>query len=368
MASNDFFDAFLSPQSVGPSLKGVLELIPRAQLDAWPDQPRVQKRSAAELAATRASIGESAARGAGLGGTGIEQPLTVRPHPDPKLRAKGRFMLVDGEGRFLATAPEHASADLLLPTLLPCLVRELSEAQAWEVASIGGIARQEYAPLDEAGIVQALLDGKNAQSRPLSVREVAAKLSRDRGWVQNRVALSKLRAQSLSDPAISTLINLLSLRNDSLSHILILAEIPDAPVREALRLATEKGASVSQIRECWAILQAAPKPLGNDVLGLIPDVSTLKTALSLRNDTPNNPSIEAAKNQGNRLSLRNDSLEGDWALAARHAGLALKALKNLPAEAASPPEETLEKLEKQVASLRRQLARWRKDLAAKKVV
>jgi ParB family chromosome partitioning protein len=69
---------------------------------------------------------------------GVQQPITVRPAP-----AKGKFEIIFGERRW------RASKKAQQPTI-PCVVRDLSNQDAYEVQLVENLQREDLHPLDEA--------------------------------------------------------------------------------------------------------------------------------------------------------------------------------------------------------------------------
>ena len=112
------------------------QYIPVEWINVGPWQPRRQfdREQLDELAS---SIREK----------GIVQPVLLRPTPDQP----GRFQLVAGERRWRA-------AQIARLHEIPAVVRELTEAECYEIALIENIQRQDLSVIDEAQGYAKLLE------------------------------------------------------------------------------------------------------------------------------------------------------------------------------------------------------------------
>src|SRR3990167_1299050 len=77
---------------------------------------------------------------------GLAQPITVRPV------RRGRYEIVAGERRF------RACAHLLGWTSVPCIVRDMDDAQAAAVMLAENVARADLDPADEALAYQSRIE------------------------------------------------------------------------------------------------------------------------------------------------------------------------------------------------------------------
>jgi ParB family transcriptional regulator, chromosome partitioning protein len=183
-----------------------VQLLPVASIDANPGQPR---RHFAEEAL------EDLARS--IAARGLIQPIVVRPRGD-------RFELVAGERRWRAAQRARIHE-------LPAIVREMDDAQTFELAIIENVQREDLNAIEEA--------------------EAYQRLTNDYGHTQE--ALAKLVGKSRSH--VANLMRLLDLPNAvremvadgrlSMGHARALITAPD-PVgvaEEALR----RGLSVRQV-------------------------------------------------------------------------------------------------------------------------
>jgi ParB family transcriptional regulator, chromosome partitioning protein len=107
---------------------------------------------------------------------GFTSRLRVRPDP----QAAGFFQLVYGERRWRAAQLAGLSA-------LPCDIADHSDDDLIEIGLAENIQRQELDPLDEARAMQHFID-----QRGYSVRRLSERLGKDRGYVENRLALLRL--------------------------------------------------------------------------------------------------------------------------------------------------------------------------------
>ncbi|MBU2764456.1 ParB/RepB/Spo0J family partition protein [Acidithiobacillus caldus] len=125
---------------------------------------------------------------------GIIQPITVRS------LGGGRYRIVTGERRWRA-------AKIALQTGEPCrrkgydlaripavLVTPESEHDRLEMQMVENLARADMTPLDTARALQKLLDQTG-----VSVRELARRLGRSLGWVQQILNIASPEAQEVSN-------------------------------------------------------------------------------------------------------------------------------------------------------------------------
>ena len=111
---------------------------------------------------------------------GLAQPITVRP-----LR-HGRYEIVAGERRF------RACAQLLGWTSVPCIVREMDDAQAAAIMLAENVARTDLDPVDEAQAYQSRIERYG-----WTVDEVATRAGVSTIRVQFRLKLLALRPELL---------------------------------------------------------------------------------------------------------------------------------------------------------------------------
>jgi ParB/RepB/Spo0J family partition protein len=106
---------------------------------------------------------------------GVLNPILVRPLND-------RFEIVGGARRFRAARAAGLSE-------IPCLVRELTDQEALEVAVIDNLQRADVHPLDEAEGYAALLDHQDGK---YDVAAIAAKVGKSASFVYQRMKLVDL--------------------------------------------------------------------------------------------------------------------------------------------------------------------------------
>ena len=136
---------------------------------------------------------------------GVLQPILVRP------RERGHYEIVAGERRWRAVVAVG------LP-LIPAIVEEMSDEEAIEVAIIENLQREDLSPLDEAAIF-ARMTGELGYS----IRKLAEKIGKDKGYVENRLRLTS---------APKDVRDLVAARSDTISHAYELMKVAD-PVRRA---------------------------------------------------------------------------------------------------------------------------------------
>jgi ParB family chromosome partitioning protein len=190
---------------------GVREL-PVDRIDPNPDQPR--------LSFDPDTLNELAAS---LKEHGVLQPILVRPRPE------GRYQLIAGERRWRASklAGLHE---------IPALVEEIDDETALEIAIIENLQREDLSPLDEA-----LMYDRMTRERGYSIRKLAQKLGKDKGYVENRLRLADAPAEVKQ---------LVSLRKDTLSHAYELLKLTDDRKRRKLAEQVARGElSLVKLRE-----------------------------------------------------------------------------------------------------------------------
>jgi len=147
----------------GDPAAGVRE-IPIELIHRNPDQPR-QVFNEADLAELEASIRAK----------GVLQPILVRPASTP-----GEFEIVAGERRWRAAQRAGLTA-------IPALVRELADAEAFEIAIIENIQRADLNPIEEARAYGALMARLG-----VTQEEAAKRVGKSRSHVANTLRLAGL--------------------------------------------------------------------------------------------------------------------------------------------------------------------------------
>jgi ParB family transcriptional regulator, chromosome partitioning protein len=186
-----------------------------------PDQPRMNFDESA-LAELAASIREH----------GVLQPVLVRPSGDPH-----HYQLVAGERRWRAAR----AAGL---TEVPALIEQLDDDTALEIGIIENLQREDLSPLEEAMIYDRM-----TSEHGYSVRRLAQKLGKDKGYIENRLRLAG---------APTEIKQLVSLRKDTLSHAYELLKVDDPKKRRRLAAQVAAGElSLVKLRERIEGRQAA---------------------------------------------------------------------------------------------------------------
>lgn len=184
--------SLISPEKTDRSL---VRQIPVERITPNPNQPRLlfEQSSLDELTA---SVREH----------GVLQPILVRP-------VLNGFQLIAGERRW------RASKAAGLPTI-PALIEEMDDEAAMEVAIIENLQRDDLTPLDES-----LMYARMIREHGYSVRKLATKLGKDKGYLENRLRLAD---------APEEIKQLVSLRKDTLSHAYELMKVTDTARRRRL--------------------------------------------------------------------------------------------------------------------------------------
>ncbi len=159
-----------------------------------PKQPRIAADPAA-LEDLAASIREH----------GVLQPILVRPLD------RGHYEIVAGERRWRAVIA-------LALAMIPAIVEEMSDEQAIEIAVVENLQRENLSPLDEAAIFARM-----TSELGYSIRKLAEKLGKDKGYIENRLRLVAAPADVRA---------LVAERSDTISHAYELMKIDD-PARRA---------------------------------------------------------------------------------------------------------------------------------------
>ena len=134
--------------------------IPLERVQPNPSQPRMtfHQETINELAA---SIKEH----------GVLQPILVRPSGDT-------YEIIAGERRWRASKVAGKET-------IPAIIERFDDATALEIALIENLQREDLSPLDEAVIYK-----KMTGELGYSIRQLAGKLGKDKGYIENRLRLA----------------------------------------------------------------------------------------------------------------------------------------------------------------------------------
>ena len=137
---------------------------------------------------------------------GVLQPILVRP-------SGAQFELIAGERRWRASRMAERET-------IPAIVVDFDESTALEVSIIENLQREDVSPLEEAVMFR-----KMTETFGYSVRQLAQKVGKDKGYVENRLRLSDAPAD---------IRELVSLRKDTISHAYELMKVGDERQRRRL--------------------------------------------------------------------------------------------------------------------------------------
>ena len=163
---------------------GTLVLLAPEALVPDPNQPRQDKNW--DIAGLAANMAELRSRGRGIRGTGVLFPLLVRLPPGAldatgTLRRGVRLLIVDGEGRWQSAHRANEGHTGAVP-LLPCLLEDVGEEDAFEIAYMANSHRRSMSPLDEG---LALLRIKKRHG--LGYDRLAARVNQSKDYVRDRL-------------------------------------------------------------------------------------------------------------------------------------------------------------------------------------
>jgi ParB family chromosome partitioning protein len=183
---------------------------------------------------------------------GVLQPILVRP-------VGSQYELIAGERRWRASG-------LAQRETIPAIVAEFDDQTALEVSIIENLQREDVSPLEEAAMFRKMTD------LGYSVRTLAEKIGKDKGYVENRMRLAD------APPEIRELV---SVRKDTISHAYELMKIGDERTRR--RLAAKVAAGELTLAKLRALNGSAdgngdaehPRRRGRTVAG---DVAVAKAA------------------------------------------------------------------------------------------
>src|SRR3982750_144778 len=186
--------SLLTPDS--PTRSVGVRIVQVDHIEPNPEQPRMvfEPQALDELAA---SIREH----------GVLQPILVRP------LGPNTYQIVAGERRW------RASRLAGLETI-PALIEEIDDDTALEISIIENLQREDISPLDEAAMYDRMV-----REHGYSIRKLADKLGKDKGYLENRLRLAD------APPEIRELV---SLRKDTVSHAYELLKVQDPKKRTRL--------------------------------------------------------------------------------------------------------------------------------------
>src|ERR1700733_370081 len=155
-----------APKPPAAEIPGKPHEIPVGEIDRNPYQTRtrVDEQQLTELANSIAS-------------TGVVQPIVVRPLPN------GRFQLIAGEGRWLAS--QKAGKETV-----PAIIRQVSDEQAMEMTIVENLQRADLNPMEQARAFERL-----GREFKLTQEQMAQRTGKDRASVSNFLRLLRLPSE-----------------------------------------------------------------------------------------------------------------------------------------------------------------------------
>jgi ParB family chromosome partitioning protein len=154
---------------------------------------------------------------------GVLQPILVRP------LGENRYQLIAGERRWRATREAGIAT-------IPALVEEIDDDTALEISIIENLQREDLSPLEEATMFDRMV-----HEHGYSIRKLADKLGKDKGYLENRLRLAD---------APEEIRELVSLRKDTVSHAYELLKVHDPKKRKRLAAQVASGElSLVKLRE-----------------------------------------------------------------------------------------------------------------------
>ncbi len=159
---------------------------------------------------------------------GVLQPILVRP-------VGSQYELIAGERRWRASR-------LAQRDTIPAIVAEFDDQTALEVSIIENLQREDVSPLEEAAMFRKMTD------LGYSVRQLAQKIGKDKGYVENRMRLAD------APPEVRELV---SVRKDTISHAYELMKVGDERTRR--RLARKVAAGELSLARLRVLTGSSPK-------------------------------------------------------------------------------------------------------------
>jgi ParB/RepB/Spo0J family partition protein len=256
--------SLLTPDS--PTRSIGVRIVPIDHIEPNPEQPRLvfEVEALNELAA---SIREH----------GVLQPILVRP------LGANTYQIVAGERRW------RASRLAGLETI-PALIEEIDDDTALEIAIIENLQREDLSPLDEAAMYDRMV-----HEHGYSIRKLADKLGKDKGYLENRLRLAD------APPEIRELV---SLRKDSLSHAYELMKVEDPKKRRRLAEQVARG-ELTLIKLRDKIEGRRPRPDAADSSAAVPGETTTEPE---RTEEDERDDLWSSETTGTAAPISDDSL------------------------------------------------------------
>jgi ParB family chromosome partitioning protein len=193
-------------------------MIPIAQIDPNPDQPRQVMGDLSELIAS-------------IETQGIIEPLVVRPRGD-------RFQIIAGERRYQAAVQAGLQE-------LPVVIRDVDDTEMLELALIENLQRKDLTPFEEAEALHGLADRCG-----YTHEDLARRLGKSRSSVTESLALAAMPDE------VRNLCRLADISSKSLLLQVVRQDTPEKMTALVEKIASQGGATRQQLREA----AAKPKP------------------------------------------------------------------------------------------------------------
>jgi ParB family chromosome partitioning protein len=241
-------------------------MVPIDRITPNPENPRitVDEATLEELAA---SIREH----------GVLQPILVRP------TGGAEYQLIAGERRWRASRIAGLAQ-------IPALIEDIDDDTALEIAIIENLQREDLSPLEEAAMYDRMI-----RDHGYSIRKLAGKLGKDKGYLENRLRLADAPEEVRA---------LVSVRKDTLSHAYELMKVENPKKRRRLAEQVARGElSLVKLRER---IDGRPRPpaaddaaeAGPDGVDAVADVADVAEPIRApRTETLRDDSLLTAKDQ-----------------------------------------------------------------------
>ncbi|MFM8934851.1 MAG: ParB/RepB/Spo0J family partition protein, partial [Candidatus Limnocylindrus sp.] len=180
--------------------------------------------------------------------------------------------IVAGERRWRAVTA-------LALAMIPAIIEEMSDEQAIEIAVIENLQREDLSPLDEAAIFARM-----TTELGYSIRKLAEKLGKDKGYIENRLRLVAAPADVRA---------LVAERSDTISHAYELMKIDDPARRAELAAQIARGElSLARLKSVVrgesdrpSLGAPAPAPLSPPLQAPIADAAPTAPAIAVTQPT-----------------------------------------------------------------------------------
>ena len=228
-------------------------MIPLEEVQPNPSQPR---KAVGDLQELTNSVREK----------GVLEPLLVRFMPE-----SGKYLIISGERRYLAARAAGLGE-------LPCIEKDVDDAESLELALIENLQRKDLTPFEEADGVQAL-----ASRFGMTHEEIAKKVGKSRPSITELLSLrsipDEIKALCIEKGVLSKSQLLQVARQPSESKMKDLAQ------RFALRLVNREQARAERNPE------KKPRPA---VFRFVPPAKEFKLVLQFRKNTVERKEVIAA--------------------------------------------------------------------------